>query len=114
MRRVKKKIYVSLLEFKWVTDKTGQMYFDLLNQKIVTLNIYLFNPVIAIAIINLTDITDINEPLQNNDRDFVMIPINNSPVVQSVGKSGTHQSLMLFETRDFLEIFKKTRDILQY
>lgn len=92
-------ICASLMEFKWVTDDTVQMYFDLLNQKILPSNIFLMNPVIAVAIINLMDIRDLIEPLEINRKDFIIIPINNTQAVQHIGKSGTHWSLMLLDVK---------------
>lgn len=95
----KENIIEQLMESKWVTDDTLQMYFDLLNNRIVKKDVYFVTPTIAEAIKSFDAIDSIVQPLELNKKPIVFIPVSDSPVLQNwrkAGGTGTHWSLLLF------------------
>lgn len=88
-----------LLESRWVTDDTFQIYFDILNDRIVKEDVYFLNPSIAQAVKSLEDIDYLLQPLGLKDKSVVFIPVSDCPDFQNwsvEGGTGTHWSLLLY------------------
>ncbi|KAG8324792.1 SUMO1 sentrin specific peptidase 8 [Homalodisca vitripennis] len=104
----KSSISLSLLENKWVTDDTIQLYYDTLTSLITKSDktILLMNTVVTHAIKCLQDYDHLLEPLQLFNKNYVLFPIHDlKQDVQdnypentqcSYKTEGSHWSLMLF------------------
>ncbi|KAG8308659.1 SUMO1 sentrin specific peptidase 8, partial [Homalodisca vitripennis] len=104
----KSSISLSLLENKWVTDDTIQLYYDTLTSLIIKSDktILLMNTVVTHAIKCLQDYDHLLEPLQLFNKNYVLFPIHDlKQDVQdnypentqcSYKTEGSHWSLMLF------------------
>lgn len=93
----KHKILETLLEPNWLTDDTINIYFDLLNLKVANSSTYLMSPVVTAAIKNLEDFFDLLLPLKLEERQYVLLPVNDSPKLQKLGGNGSHWSLLLVD-----------------
>ncbi|KAG8305508.1 SUMO1 sentrin specific peptidase 8 [Homalodisca vitripennis] len=87
-------ICMSIMESKYITDDSIELYYNMLTAKIVKQEILLMNPVVTQAIKCLEDTNTIVEPLQIQNKSFIFFPISDSPAIDQVG--GSHWSLLLY------------------
>ncbi|KAG8291811.1 SUMO1 sentrin specific peptidase 8 [Homalodisca vitripennis] len=88
-------ICMSIIESKYITDDSIDVYYNMLTSKVVKQEILLMNPVITQAVKCLNDTDIFVEPLQIRNRSFIFFPISDSPVNDEVG--GSHWSLLMYE-----------------
>lgn len=85
-----------LLNEKWLTDLTIQPYFQMLNDRFLEEKSgIIINPLLVHAIKNTDDFASLLEPLSIIEKNFVILPINDS-VSLSDFDSGSHWSTLVY------------------
>lgn len=86
----------SLLYNEWLSDDSIQIYFDIINNKLLKkYPISIVNPVIVQAAKCLIDIDYIVQPLGLDKQDIIFLPINDSDSMK-LETGGSHWSLLVF------------------
>lgn len=103
---------LAILGQTWLMDDTITKYFDFLSLNLYRGNlIFLMNPVIVEAVKVLSDVNAIIDPLCLDEKELLVIPVNNATYNNNDEDSykiasGTHWSLLIYE--------KKTTTFLYY
>lgn len=88
-----------LLGKKWLTDGTIQAYFEILNSCILSsYRAVAINPVLSHAIKCVDDFKHFVEPHNLVSKDFIIIPVNDSVVLDQAG--GSHWSVLFYSKHD--------------
>lgn len=79
----------------WLTDQSIAKHTELLNFAFLKeSNLYILNPLIVHAVQNLTDYSEYLLPLHLYNKDFILMPLNNSEKLTEEG--GSHWSTLVF------------------
>lgn len=85
-----------LLSKTWISDQSVTQHIELLNYFFLeNSNLCILNPLIVHAVKNITGYSDYLEPLQLYDKDYLLMPLNNSQKLAEEG--GSHWSTLIFD-----------------
>lgn len=87
-----------LLSRNWISDDTLHQYFDLLNDLFLNNDLGLIiNPIISHAVKSVIDFEHFLDPLNIREKNLLLIPINDSENLCTIGDGGTHWSTLIYE-----------------
>lgn len=94
----KTQIALSILNKDWITDEPIEYYLEILRTKLPLyhLKMYFMNPTIVQALKCLNDTDYIFIDLNLSEQNYIVIPVNDSPAVDTPGGSGSHWSFLLY------------------
>lgn len=85
-----------LLGKQWITDNTIQHYFDLINNKLLMGTPFtIVNPLIVHGVKNVIDFNHFLDPLKLQEKNILIMPINDSTSLTQAG--GSHWSVLLYD-----------------